>query len=84
MDWVNKPFEGLSNVKADVLSEIPILGPILFQQDILVYITLLFYLVAFYFLYRTSIGLQLRAVGENPDAVESVILILDVLSLKMG
>ena len=71
MDWVNKPFAGLSDLNAGILSEIPIIGPIVFQQDVLVHLTLLFYLVAFYFLYRTSIGLQLRAVGENPEAVDA-------------
>ena len=45
MDWVNKPFEGLSKLNTGILSEIPIIGPIIFQQDLLVYFTLLFFLI---------------------------------------
>ena len=54
MDWVNKPFEGLSTLNTGILSEIPIIGPIIFQQDLLVVYLIIFILVAFYFIYRTS------------------------------
>ena len=87
MDWVNKPFEGLSTLNTGILSEIPIIGPIIFQQDLLVYCTLLFYLVAFYFIYRTSIGLRLRAVGENPEAVDAAggdVILLRLLAVIIG
>ena len=44
-------------------------------------------MVAFYFLYRTSIGLQLRAVGENPDAVDAAggdVILIRLLAVIIG
>ncbi len=53
------------------LSAIPILGPILFNQSILLYLTLALVAVAAFVLYRSRFGLQLRAVGENPRAASA-------------
>jgi ABC-type uncharacterized transport system permease subunit len=54
------------------LSDIPVLGPILFQQNILVYFSLLLVVITVYFLDRTSLGLRVRAVGENPKAADNM------------
>lgn len=48
----------------------PILGPI-FEQYALTYIAFALVPVVWWMLYRTSFGLQLRAVGENPEAVDA-------------
>jgi general nucleoside transport system permease protein len=53
------------------LSNIPVLGPVLFGQTVLFYITLLLVLAAQFLLFRTTFGLALRASGENPAAAES-------------
>ena len=54
-----------------VLSDIPVIGPIFFQQDLLVYaLYILVPAVAFY-LYRTGPGLRLQALGENPGALDA-------------
>jgi len=53
------------------LSGIPLLGPILFGQTILLYLTLLLVAVASLILYRTRFGLSLRAAGENPRAADA-------------
>lgn len=53
------------------LGEVPFLGPILFQQDALVYITYLLIPLSWYFIFRTPAGLNLRAVGENPGAADA-------------
>ena len=50
------------------LSEIPFFGPILFQQPLPVYMGLLLIPAVWWYFYRTSRGLELRAVGENPEA----------------
>ncbi len=55
-----------------VLSEIPILGETLFQQNLLVYFTLIVSGLLYYLLYGTSVGLNLRAIGENPKAADSL------------
>jgi simple sugar transport system permease protein len=53
------------------LSDLPLLGPILFSQTVLLYLTLLLVLVASFALYRTRFGLALRAAGENPGAADA-------------
>jgi simple sugar transport system permease protein len=64
------------------LAEIPVLGPILFQQNLLVYVALLLVPAVHLFLFRTPLGLRLRAAGENPRAVDT--LGLDVTALRYG
>ncbi|MCY3904355.1 MAG: ABC transporter permease [Caldilineaceae bacterium] len=54
------------------LSQIPLLGPALFNQDLLVYLMYLSVPVAAYLLYRTRIGLNVRAVGEDPDTADAM------------
>lgn len=62
----------LPEVPIPVLSQIPVLGPILFRQNGLVYFAILLSLALWYFLYRTQKGLEVRAVGENPMAADSL------------
>ncbi|MCB1861649.1 MAG: ABC transporter permease [Chromatiaceae bacterium] len=50
------------------LSDIPLLGPVLFRQPLVVYLSLLLIALVWWYLYRTGRGLELRAVGENPEA----------------
>lgn len=54
-----------------VLSRIPLLGEVLFEHNILVYLALALVGAAWVVLYRTRFGLALRAVGERPDAVDT-------------
>ena len=54
------------------LAAIPVLGPILFQQNPLVYLGLVLVVACWFMLFRTSWGLKLRAVGEHPLAADSV------------
>jgi simple sugar transport system permease protein len=51
-----------------LLSGVPILGPILFSQSILLYVTVALVVLAEFVLFRTRFGLNIRAVGENPYA----------------
>jgi general nucleoside transport system permease protein len=53
------------------LSDLPLIGPALFGQTILLYLTLGLVLVAQFILFRTSFGLALRAAGENPGAADA-------------
>jgi simple sugar transport system permease protein len=62
----------LPDVPIPGLSEIPILGDILFNQNALVYFAILLSIFLYYLLYKTSIGLELRSVGENPKAADSL------------
>lgn len=64
------------------LSDLPIIGPILFQQTALTLLALALVGVLSWFLARTPLGLAIRAVGENPAAVEAQGL--DVHHLRIG
>ncbi|WP_028972575.1 ABC transporter permease [Spirochaeta cellobiosiphila] len=72
-----KPFVGrpltakIEKVDIPGLSDIPFLGPILFQQPPFFYIAIVLGLFTWIFLYRTIGGIRLRSVGENPKAAES-------------
>jgi len=54
------------------LGQIPVIGPVLFRQDTLVYFTYLLVPALWLFLYHTRPGMNLRAVGENPAAADAV------------
>lgn len=54
------------------LSKIPFLGPILFNQNYFVYFAILLSIGLWYFMYRTKFGLEMRSVGENPLAADSL------------
>ncbi len=62
----------LQDIAIPGLSQIPVLGPILFDQNILVYFSILLSIGMWYFLFRTQAGLELRSVGENPHAADSL------------
>lgn len=62
----------LPNLAIPVLSQIPVLGPILFNHNILVYVSVLVSIALWYFLYRTQKGLELRSVGEHPMTADSL------------
>lgn len=53
------------------LSEIPVIGPSLFHQDILVYAMYVIVPVVMIYIYKTRPGMILRALGENPAALDS-------------
>lgn len=60
----------LEKLSIPVLSDIPVIGPVLFQQNLLTYFVYILAPVVFYVLYKTSLGLTVRSVGENPQAVD--------------
>ncbi len=70
--------EGLNNpdhfprLPIPLLGEIPIIGPVLFRQTILVYLMYAAVIVVAWALYRTKWGLRVRAVGEHPKAADTV------------
>jgi ABC-type uncharacterized transport system permease subunit len=54
------------------LSDLPVIGEILFQQNVLVYIAFALVPIAWFLLQKTTLGLKIRAVGENPEAANSL------------
>lgn len=76
-NFLGRPFIGKLSLKFEPvelfpLSKIPILGEIFFTQSALVYPAYLLVPVSYVFLFKTRFGLQLRAVGENPAAADTV------------
>jgi ABC-type uncharacterized transport system permease subunit len=63
---------GFDPIHIPGLSNLPVLGPILFRQQALVYIGLLLVPIAYFVLFRTRFGQQVTAVGEDPRAAESM------------
>lgn len=62
----------LRDIPIPGLSKIPFVGPVFFNQNWLVYFSIVLSLFLYYLLYKTSVGLELRAVGENPKAADSL------------
>ena len=64
--------EGFANLAIPGLSGLPVVGRGLFEHNILVYLGVAIALILWWYLTRTTPGLRLRAVGENPAAADSV------------
>lgn len=60
----------LPNIAIPLLSGIPFVGEIFFNQNILTYFSYMLIPLSIFVLYKTSIGLTIRSTGENPVAVE--------------
>ncbi len=74
-----EPFQPLD---LPVLSELPFLGSVLFQQTALTWLALLLVAVVWYALNRTTLGVAIKAVGDNPDSVDAQGL--SVYGLRIG
>jgi simple sugar transport system permease protein len=54
------------------LKNIPVIGPVLFHQSAIIYVSWLLVIAAVIYLYRTRAGLHLRSVGESPQAADAM------------
>jgi len=63
---------GFADIAIPGLSQIPILGKGLFSHNVLVYLGIVIAVLMWFYLNRTTPGLRLRAVGENPASADSV------------
>lgn len=73
------PFQPLD---VPILSDLPFLGPVLFQQTALTWLALLMVALVWYVMNRTALGVAIQAVGDNPDSVDAQGL--SVYGLRMG
>lgn len=62
----------MQKVAVPLVSEIPFLGPVLFQQTVLAYLAIVSVVIVWFLLYRTKWGLRVRSVGEHPEAADTV------------
>ncbi|MCF6273295.1 MAG: ABC transporter permease [Rhodobacteraceae bacterium] len=73
------PFQPLD---IPILSDLPFIGPVLFQQTAMTWLALFLVVLVWWVLERTPLGLAIRAVGDNPDAVDAQGL--SVYALRIG
>jgi simple sugar transport system permease protein len=64
--------EGFGDIPIPLLSDIPYIGPILFNHNPLVYLAILLVLITWVILTKTRWGLEMKAVGENPRAADTL------------
>jgi len=70
--FVGMTFAGLPALNIPILSEIPVVGPIIFGQDGMVYLSVIMTVAIAWFLGKSRAGLILRAVGESHDAAHAI------------
>lgn len=76
------PIRSVPALPIPFLANVPVVGPILFNHNLLVYLVFLLVPAASFVMNRTALGLALRAVGEHPRAVDAVGL--PVAKLRYG
>ena len=62
----------LGNIDIPLIKEIPILGSILSGHNVFTYLAIIMTFLVWFLLFRTKLGLRMRAIGQNPQAAESV------------
>ncbi len=81
-DYVGKGIEGIAAWPIPVLSELPVVGKVLFSHDPLVYFSWGMFALVFWVFRSTRLGLTLRAVGEQPEAANAIGI--KVLAVRYG
>ena len=70
--YVSVVIDAIPPLRVHGLSDLPVLGPLVFSWNPLVYLSLVLFVAVHVFLYRTHAGLVLRAVGESPAAAHAI------------
>ncbi len=72
LDYTSLALKGVPEVHIPLLSDAPIVGPLLFSFDPLVYLSVAMMFAVIWFLYRSRAGLILRGVGEAPESAHAI------------
>ena len=70
--YVGTPLEAFPKLEIPGLSDLPLVGPIVFGHDFLVYLSITMVFAVSWFLYKTRWGLVVRAVGESHEAAHAI------------
>ena len=68
---VGQTLPGFSDLDLGAVSDLPIVGPLIFSQNSLTYISFLFTVIVWWWMYRSVHGLRLRGVGESPSTADA-------------
>ncbi|MCF4164237.1 ABC transporter permease [Zavarzinia compransoris] len=71
-DYIGTPVDKLASLSIPGLSDLPVIGPLIFGHDILVYLSVAITVAVAWFLKKTRAGLILRAVGESDLSAHSI------------
>jgi ABC-type uncharacterized transport system permease subunit len=71
-DYAGMPIKALPHMEIAGISDIPVIGPLLFNYDIMVYLTIPLFFAVHWFLTRSHVGLKMRAIGESPSVAHSI------------
>jgi len=69
--WVSKDIKGLAPIDIPIIKDIPVIGEVLSGYSLFVYLSWVFVILVWIFLYRTPYGFWIRAAGEHPSALET-------------
>jgi simple sugar transport system permease protein len=72
LPYVSVVIEGIKPVVIPGLTQLPVIGELIFGENPLVYLSLVLFALVHVFLYHTRAGLVLRAVGESPQAAHAI------------
>lgn len=85
--YESTPLQAISSIRIPVLADIPVIGPALFNQQSMVYLSWFIVAGVVWFLYRSRAGLIMRAIGESPSvghAVGHPVIFIRYLAVAFG
>ncbi|MBS0320913.1 MAG: ABC transporter permease [Proteobacteria bacterium] len=82
LDYVSAVVDGIRPLAIPGLTTLPVVGPLLFGQNPLVYVALVLLVAIQWMLHRTHAGLVVRAVGESPESADAIGY--NVLAIRYG
>lgn len=86
-EYEGKTISSLSELDMGWLSELTLIGPVLFSHDPMVYVGMGMVLISWWVLGHTKLGLIIRAVGESPNAASAIgypVLLIRLLAIMYG
>ena len=81
------PLTAITKISIPFLSSIPVIGPLLFRYDPMVYIAFSLIQIIWFALYRTKMGLVIRVIGESPQSAHAIgynVILVRYLSTLFG